>query len=85
MDVLKIAEYAKIAALRSSGFLIFSRLNPTIKISNGRYRELSVFWRDQKCGEEGSELKYMRVKLKEFFHSNVNDVFFVFTNTWVLL
>ena len=42
MDVLKIAEYAKIAALRS-GFLIFSRLNPTIKISNGRYRELSVF------------------------------------------
>jgi len=43
MDVLKIAEYAKIAALRSSGFLIFSRLNPTIKISNGRYRELSVF------------------------------------------
>lgn len=39
MDVLKIAEYAKIAALRSSDFLTFSRLNPTVKISNGRYGE----------------------------------------------
>ena len=39
MDVLKIAEYAKIAALRYSHFLTFSRLNPTVKISNGRYRE----------------------------------------------
>lgn len=44
MDVLKIAEYAKIAALRSSHFLTFSRLNPTVKISNGRYREF-FFWK----------------------------------------
>lgn len=44
MDVLKIAEYAKIAALRSSDFLTFSRLNPTVKISNGRYREFVFFF-----------------------------------------
>lgn len=79
MDVLKIAEYAKIAALRS-GFLIFSRLNPTIK---WKIQRIKCFLKDQKCGEEGSELKYMRVKLKlkQFFHSHVNDVFSVFTNT----